>query len=497
MSKAGLALILAGCASAPVRPSGPPRRDASASPFAYEHYLRAEIESEQGHAAVAATLLRRAVASDPKSCALRMRLAIELSRAGRLEEAETEAWAAAALDPQDAGPTLLLGELAWRRGDHAAAEAALREALLRQPGLERAHQRLSDLTLQRGDRAAFEAGAREWVARIPDSAEAWCRIGRVEVDRGDAPAAARAYSRCVEIAPQRIAAYLRLAEVREAAGDVDRAVATLRGALTRAAETLPVLESLVPLLTRLGREREAAKLISAIDPQAHTSEALVSIGYLVLAAGGSVRAEALGREALVLQPPSPRAPLLVADALAARGERVAALRELERLGPMSPRHVEARTRIIALLREDGYLDEALVLARRLSAEHPALAEPHELAASCLLREGDLTAALHEVKEALRIEPDRPSSLSLLGLLYAERGDSIEDAEALARRALAAWPGSGQVLHDLGWIAFRAGRLEEARRHLERAARAEPGSETIRRHLEQLRARAAAPDRRRR
>lgn len=467
-----------------------------ASPFAYEHTLRAEFESEQGRPFAAIAELRRAVASDPSSTWLRLRLAKELERAGHLEEAAAEAGAAAALAPADPEPHLLLADLAWRQGELAAAEVALRDALLRQPAIERAFARLADLAARGvGDSEAVLA---EWAAALPGSADAWCRTGQAAAGRGDVASAVQAYARCVEIAPARTVARLGLANLQDAAGNEAAAIATLNAGLDVAGDRTALLERLVPLLVRGGREREVRALLDSVAPAAAHDEgdALVSLGYLYLSARRQTRAEAIGREAQGIEPPSPRAALLVADALAARGERDAALAELGRIGPGAPRFIDAQLRTVALLRDVGRLDEALLLARRLAKDQPALAAPFELAATCLLREGDLASALTEARQALQREPDRPTALSLLGVLHAERGENIEEALAMARRALSLRPGSGQILHDVGWIQFRAGRADEARRYLERAARVEPGSETIRRHLDQLRARAAAPERRR-
>jgi tetratricopeptide (TPR) repeat protein len=492
--RVAIALLLA-CATPPrARPlaTGP------ASPFAYEHSLRAEFESAHGRPWAAVVEWRRAVASDPDSVWLRLRLTHELEHLGRLEEATVEAAAAAAIDPADPEPHVALAEITWRQGDLRAAEAALEDALARDPEHERAYERLSDLLALRGATGdARDALLARWIAARPGSAEAWCRTGRSAIERGEHGEAISAYAHCVERAPARVADRLRLADLHDAAGNEAAAVQTLRAGLDTGRDRFALLERLLPLLVRGGKDREVGALLDTIEPAGarDDGDALVGIGYLYLSARRSQRAEALGREALAREPASPRAALLVADALVARGERDAALAELARVGPGAPRYVDAQVRAISLLRDAGRLDEALAMARALGREQPSLAAPFELAATCLLREGDLAAALGEVREALRREPDRPTALGLLGVLQAERGENLDEALATARRALALRPGSGQILHDVGWIQFRAGRIDEARRTLERAARVEPGSETIRRHLDQLRARASAPERR--
>src|SRR5689334_24646167 len=70
------------------------------SPSAYEHYIRAQLLSNDGRAEEAADRLRQAIASDGASPYLRTRLAEELLTLGRIDEARDEIEAALHLDPQ-------------------------------------------------------------------------------------------------------------------------------------------------------------------------------------------------------------------------------------------------------------------------------------------------------------------------------------------------------------------------------------------------------------
>src|SRR5690348_12451622 len=64
------------------------------SPGAYEHYIRAQLLSNDGRAEEAADQLRQAIASDGASAYLRTRLAEELLNIGRIDEARDEIEAA-------------------------------------------------------------------------------------------------------------------------------------------------------------------------------------------------------------------------------------------------------------------------------------------------------------------------------------------------------------------------------------------------------------------
>src|SRR2546422_11397609 len=64
------------------------------SPAAYQHYIQAQLLSNEGRAEEAADELRRALASDGASPYLRTQLAEELLQLGRVDEAREEVEAA-------------------------------------------------------------------------------------------------------------------------------------------------------------------------------------------------------------------------------------------------------------------------------------------------------------------------------------------------------------------------------------------------------------------
>src|SRR5437660_375830 len=99
------------------------------SPSAYEHYLLAQILSNDGRAEEAADQLRQAIASDGASAYLRTRLAEELLTLGRIDEARDEIEAALHLDPQFAEAWVDDARVKLRLGDAGGGEAALKRAI--------------------------------------------------------------------------------------------------------------------------------------------------------------------------------------------------------------------------------------------------------------------------------------------------------------------------------------------------------------------------------
>jgi Flp pilus assembly protein TadD len=70
-------------------------------------------------------------------------------------------------------------------------------------------------------------------------------------------------------------------------------------------------------------------------------------------------------------------------------------------------------------------------------------------------------------------------------MWAERGENLEQALSLIQRAIAIEPDNGAFVDSLGWVCFQLGRYDEARQHLEWAARLVPDDPTILEHLGDL------------
>ena len=95
------------------------------------------------------------------------------------------------------------------------------------------------------------------------------------------------------------------------------------------------------------------------------------------------------------------------------------------------------------LRRRGQLDSAYKVARGGLTRYPGLAEAHDLMARILGDQGDLAGAFDAWVESLRLDPMRTSALKGIAFLY-----------------------------------FRAGNVEDARQHLQRAAEIDPDDSSI-------------------
>lgn len=100
----------------------------------------------------------------------------------------------------------------------------------------------------------------------------------------------------------------------------------------------------------------------------------------------------------------------------------------------------------------------------------------------LERAGRWEEAEQDMLTALEQTPDDPFVLNYLGYTWVDRGENIERAFDMIRRALELEPHSGAITDSLGWAHYRRGDFDSAVRYLERAVELEVADPVIIDHL---------------
>ena len=83
-----------------------------------------------------------------------------------------------------------------------------------------------------------------------------------------------------------------------------------------------------------------------------------------------------------------------------------------------------------------------------------------------------------LQHALRANPSFAPAGNDLGYTWADAGKNLDRAESMIRRAVEAEPDNPMFLDSLGWVLYKQGRFDEARRHLEQAASNERGADPV-------------------
>jgi tetratricopeptide (TPR) repeat protein len=88
----------------------------------------------------------------------------------------------------------------------------------------------------------------------------------------------------------------------------------------------------------------------------------------------------------------------------------------------------------------------------------------------------------DLTTALALNPEEPELLNYLGYSWIDRGENLDKALELVRRAVNQNPRSGAMVDSLGWAYFRLGQYPQAVETLEQAVELQPGDPELNNHL---------------
>jgi len=224
------------------------------------------------------------------------------------------------------------------------------------------------------------------------------------------------------------------------------------------------------------------------------------------------------RLALRLDPKSDEAWTMLGDALLANDDLDAAREAYAQIKPGTSAYVQARIRTIWTYKGDKERPQALTMARETVRQAPdsilarttladvlradkqyeasvtvmddLIAEEgrdsdwrlYYLRALALDKAGRWDEAERDLKAGLALNPDEAGMLNYLGYTWIVRGERLDEALAMVRKAVDAEPNSGAVVDSLGWAYYSLGQYGEAVTLLERASQLEPTDPEINMHL---------------
>src|SRR4030095_6755758 len=83
---------------------------------------------------------------------------------------------------------------------------------------------------------------------------------------------------------------------------------------------------------------------------------------------------------------------------------------------------------------------------------------------------------------MKLEPENALLLNFLGYGKLERGEDLDAAEAMIRKASSLRPDDASITDPLGWALYKRGRWPEAITTLTKAAAGDPSQSEIHEHL---------------
>lgn len=358
-----------------------------------------------------------------------------------------------------------------------------------------------------------------WLARTDTAASAWSALGRMQLalDR-DAQALAAA-ERGLAADPQAIAPLqLALALMQRPAG-LGEALVQQRLQGPASADNAALHLDYMRVLIDRQRLADARREIARLSERAPTlPEPWLLLGSMQLQERRLAQAQASLERYLALsretstpnRTAQSQAFLMLSQVAEARGDWAAANSWLDRIED-GDALVTAQIRRATLLGRQGRLDEAQAVLASLPDRTPeeqrrkGLAEAqwwrdlnrHNEAldaygrlvarfpddpdlvyeqAMAAERAGQLPEMERLLRQLMQRHPDYHHAYNALGYALADRNERLPEAKGLIQKALQAAPNDAYILDSLGWVEYRLGNLEEARRILQDAYRRQPDAE---------------------
>lgn len=88
----------------------------------------------------------------------------------------------------------------------------------------------------------------------------------------------------------------------------------------------------------------------------------------------------------------------------------------------------------------------------------------------------------DFRRALELSPEQPDVMNYLAYTWVDRGENIDRALPMLRRAVELRPASGAIIDSLGWAYYRLGDYNQALLYLERAVELQPADAVLNDHL---------------
>ena len=368
-------------------------------------------------------------------------------------------------------------------GDFAGAQAALDRALQADPKSAELRGQVASFYLRRSQPDEAEKSAKAGLAIDENNTEAHRALGLVYAGYADAGTGARASSPEIRTYLGDAITHLERAAAGEAGGDLVLQFTLGRLYLrtdqpSKAVDSLNRVVSLNPgsIQARLALAQAQAankNLPAAID----TLELIVDDEPRVAAALGQYQEQA-GRfrdaatsytKALEVQPMSREIKARRIAALFGASDlpgAASAAADAQRQHPEDPRFPRLRARALF---DGGSKNDGLVVLEAAARSFPKDSNTLYQLADMYKDVGRQPDAEKTLRQLITVEPANANALNYLGYLLALKGDRLDEAIDLVRKALVAEPDNGAFLDSLGWAYFRKGDLGEAEKYLGQAA----------------------------
>lgn len=431
------------------------------------------IWSEQGAPLRAAPFLLKAKELDPNNVGSRIRLVRVFISLGEMGEARKEALTILAQSPANDEALLLLVETDRTKED---IEEAKRRAQAF-PTHDSLNFKLTEATLalQQGDHAASEAAARQALALAPQSPLAHLAMATCYMLRKDSIATGEEFKIAADLSPVRSEARLKYAQFKAQTGAVEEAKSLLNDITRQAPDYLAAWRALAQFALAEKNYPESLKLLDNIitrDPE--NIEAHILQAQTWLAAGQTKKSiEDLDH----LSKTYPKVPVIkyqLARAYLQNNDPSKAAESLFQALAANPDYLEANLLLAQVNLQKANPSAVIIAMSDLLKKQPKSETANLLLAEAYQAAGRLDDAVALLRNEIAASPEKTQFYLLLGLVLRQQ-DKPEDARRVFEQALALAPSSFAAVDQLTEIDISGKNFGPAMERAEETIQRNPTS----------------------
>ena len=467
----------------------------------YYHYLRAQVDANDGNTQAAIDEYKNAADLDPTSA----RIALELSAMLLQEEKVKEAlsWAKKSAKLADSVSVhLLLGRIYTALEDQDAAIKEYERVIKLDPEGQASYLLLASLYMKAGKFPRAAQALEKLLEKDSTCFMAYYYLGRIYNEIKPSLENEKYYLKALDLNPHFEPALLELAALYEAQENTEKLLFILERVRSFHPENIEVLVRLGACCLRMGRIEEALGYFSEAKSVGNDSKQVrMHIGTAWLLSGRYSEAINEFKAVVAMDDNDDKAHLYLGICYAEKGNLERAVQEYKKVPKGSESYSESRIQLSNLYRRQGKIDEAITELNAVRSlldkpdAHIALAHLYEDQenldeAEAVLRgamkrfpgdldlefqigvlldkRGEKEKCIAKMKKIVAADPNHAYALNYLGYTYAEMGVNLDEAERLIKRALAARPNDAYITDSLGWIYYQKGNYDDAIKELEKA-----------------------------
>jgi tetratricopeptide (TPR) repeat protein len=197
------------------------------------------------------------------------------------------------------------------------------------------------------------------------------------------------------------------------------------------------------------------------------------------------KAESTVRSALDASPNSRELQMAYADILSSRGRTDESIQILQKLAGERGPDLAIVGAMVSVYEQAEKFSEAQSTLDAATRRFPDDKQIYFLQGALYERQKKYAEAEEAFRKALTLDKNDPSVLNYLGYMLADRGQKLDEALTMIKKAVDTDPINGAFLDSLGWVYYKLDMLDLAERYLKRAVAFAATNATMHDHLGDL------------